>query len=234
MLRLFVCFFLFTSVAISQTIIDLVRPPMPDTLFLRVQRPDKDTVRTFASNLRIAACTRPEAKAFINGKQTKVYPSGAFVSLASINVGVNTLRFTVKSVAGDSVWQEFVVIRPEPMKNSPRDTLVIEGALMEPSQDMWLTTGDVLEVKFKGSPGWEAFFDIPDVESDIPMRELPPSEGGGFKGVYIGRYKVKSSDEAHDVQIKFRLKKSFWSSEKVYSKAKVYYYPERVAARCRN
>jgi hypothetical protein len=119
--RLFICFFLFISIIIAQPSIDLVRPPMPDTLFLRVQRPDKDTVRTFALNLRIAACTRPEAKAFINSKQTKVYPSGAFVGLASINVGVNILRFTVKLVAGDSVWKEFIVIRPEPMKNSPRD-----------------------------------------------------------------------------------------------------------------
>ena len=61
--------------------------PVKDTLFLRVQRPDKDTIRTFASHYRIAACTRPDAKAFINGEQTKVYASGAFVDLVDVNVG---------------------------------------------------------------------------------------------------------------------------------------------------
>ena len=114
------------------------------------------------------------------------------------------------------------------MKNSPHDTLVIEQAMMEPSEDMWLTSGDILEVKFKGSPGWEASFDIPNIESGIPMRELSPSEGGGFAGIYIGRYKVNPTDEARDVQIKFRLKKSFWHSEKVLSKAKISILPKEL------
>jgi hypothetical protein len=144
-------------------------------VLFRSQRPEKDTIRTFSSRYRIAACTRPDAKAFINGRQTKVYASGAFVDLLQINIDTNTFRFTVKSVSGDSLWKELVIIRPQPMKNSPHDTLVIEQAMMEPSADMWLTSGDVLEVKFKGSPGWEASFDITDVESGIPIRELPPN-----------------------------------------------------------
>jgi N-acetylmuramoyl-L-alanine amidase len=235
MVRSIITTFFFTSSLLAQSKVDTVQllPPIQanikkDTLFLQVQRPDKDTIWTFASHYRIAACTRPDAKAFINGKQTKVYASGAFVELAHINVDTNIIRFTVKSTAGDSLWKEFVIIRPEPMKNSPHDTLVIEQAMMEPSEDMWLTTGDVLEVKFKGSPGWEASFDIPKVESEIPMREVPPSEGGGFTGIYIGRYKVKPTDEAHEVQIKFRLKKGFWSREKAYSTAKISILPKEL------
>jgi hypothetical protein len=234
-LRLIITTFLLTSNLLAQSKIDTVQlPPQiqanikKDTLFLQVQRPDKDTVRTFASHYRIAACTRPDEKAFINGKQTKVYASGAFVDLLHINVDTNTFRFTVKSIAGDSLWKEFVIIRPEPMKNSPHDTLVIEQAMMEPAEDMWLISGDVLEVKFKGSPGWEASFNIPDVASGIPMRELSPSEGGGFTGIYTGRYIVKPTDEARDVQIKFRLKKGFWHSEKVSSKARISILPKEL------
>jgi N-acetylmuramoyl-L-alanine amidase len=226
---------LFTSSIIAQVKIDNAQLPAPvqtktkgDSLFLRVQRPDKDTIRTFGSHYRIAACTRTDAKAYINSEQTKVYASGAFVDLVDVKVGVNLLRYTVKSAAGDSLWKEFVLIRPEPMKNSPHDTLVIEQAMMEPAEDMWLTTGDILEVKFKGSPGWEASFAIPDIESGIPMRELSPGEGGGFTGIYIGRYIVKPADETRNVQIKFRLKKSFWSSEKVLSKAKISILPKEL------
>jgi N-acetylmuramoyl-L-alanine amidase len=235
MLRSFIFILLFTSSVLAQIKINTyqtlsaAQPQIKiDSLFLQVQRPDKDTIRTFASHYRIAACTRPDAKAFINGKQTKVYASGAFVELLQINIDTNTFRFTVKSVAGDSLWKEFVIIRPQPMKNSPHDTLVIEQAMMEPSADMWLTSGDVLEVKFKGSPGWEASFDIPNVESGIPMREVSPNEGGGFAGIYTGRYIVKPSDEARDVQIKFHLKKSFWSREKVLSKAKISFLPKEL------
>ena len=235
MLRSIITVLLFTSSVLAQIKIDSNQQVSPvqskiktDSLFLRVQRPEKDTIRTFASHYRIAACTQPDAKAFINGKQTKVYASGAFVDLLQINVDTNVFRFTAKSLVGDSLWKEFVIIRPQPMKNSPHDTLVIEQAMMEPAEDRWLTSGDALEVKFKGSPGWEASFDIPDVESGIPMRELPPNEGGGFAGIYNGRYIVKPTDEARDVHIKFRLKKSFWSSEKVLSKAKISVLPKEL------
>ena len=235
MFRTIIITLLFTSNIIAQIKINSYQQLSPvqpktiiDSLFLQVQRPDKDTIRTFNSHYRIAACTRPDAKAFINDKQTKVYASGAFVELLHINVDTNTFRFTVKSPAGDSLWKDFVIIRAAPMKNSPHDTLVIEQAMMEPSEDMWLASGDILEVKFKGSPGWEASFDIPDVESGMPMRELSSGEGGGFAGVYIGRYAVKPTDEARDVQIKFHLKKSFWSSEKKASKAKISILPKEL------
>ena len=231
MLRSIITILLFTSSLIAQVDTDTIQLQskiINDSLFLHVQRPDKDTLRTFASHYRMAACTRPDAKAFINGKPSKVYASGAFVELLKINVDTNTFRFTVKSPAGDSLWKEFVIIRPRPMRNSPHDTLVIEQAMMEPAEDMWLTSGDILEVKFKGSPGWEASFDIPDGESGIPMRECSPGEGGGFTGVYIGRYIIKPTDEARDVQIKFHLKKSFWSSEKISSKAKISILPKEL------
>jgi N-acetylmuramoyl-L-alanine amidase len=234
-LRIIIITLLFTSNILAQIKINSYQQLSPvqsktivDSLFLQVQRPDKDTIHTFSSHYRIAACTRPDAKAFINDRQSKVYASGAFVGLLHINVDTNTFRFTVKSSAGDSLWKDFVIIRPAPMKNSPHDTLVIEQVMMEPSEDMWLASGDILEVKFKGSPGWEASFDIPDVESGIPMRELSSGEGGGFAGIYIGRYAVKPTDEARDVQIKFHLKKSFWSSEKKTSKAKISILPKEL------
>ena len=219
--RSFVLSSLFVSSLLAQTLIDPLHPSVPDTLFLRVQFPAVDTVKTFSSHYRIAACTKPDARAFINHKSTKVYASGAFVGVVNVPVGTSSLRLTVKNVNGDSLWHEFVLLRPAPMKNSPHDTLIIDQALMEPSEDMWLTTGDVLEVKFKGSPGWEARFNIPDVESGIPMHELSVSEAGGFTGVYAGRYTVKPTDDVHDVPVVFHLKKSFWSREKLSSTGKI-------------
>ncbi len=230
MLRLFIAFLLFTSSIIAQIKTDTLqqRPVQiqssKDSLFLHVQIPDRDTIRTFSSRLRYAACTSPNAAAFVNGKQSKVYASGAFVGLVNINIGMTDIRFTVKSITGDSLWQDFVVIRPEPMKNSSHDTLVIEDAMMRPSQDMWLIAGDVLELRFKGSPGWEATCEIPGIESDIIMHEQSPEEADGFSGVYLGHYTVKPTDEISNVQIVFRLKKSFWSKEKVLSKAKISFF----------
>jgi N-acetylmuramoyl-L-alanine amidase len=234
MLRLFIAFIILTSSIIAQVKNDTLiqqsaqTQKSKDSLYLLVQIPDKDTIRTYSSRLRYAACTSPKAAAFVNGKESKVYPSGAFVGLVNINTGINTIRFFVKSQSGDSLKQDFIVLRPEPMKNSSHDTLVIEDAMMKPSQDMWLISGDVLELQFKGSPGWEATCEIPGIESDIIMREQLPEEADGFSGVYLGHYTVKPTDEIRDVQVIFRLKKSFWSKEKVLSKARVSFFTGKI------
>ncbi|MBI3004008.1 MAG: N-acetylmuramoyl-L-alanine amidase [Ignavibacteriales bacterium] len=197
-----------------------------DTLFLRVVIPSADTILTSFSRHRIAASTLPTAKAFINEKEVKVYPSGAFVGLLPLAVGVNPLRIAVRSETGDSLVRDMFFLRSEPPKTSSRDTLTIDSIMMEPSQDVWLNKDDILEVRFKGSPGYEATFDIEDVESGMPMRELPSREAGGLEGVYVGRYKVRETDQTRGVPVEFRLKKSFWSSEGAISRGRVWMLPD--------
>lgn len=196
-----------------------------DSFFLRVVIPERDTIRTQASRQRISASTLPSARAFVNGKEARVYPSGAFAGLVNVPLDTSVMRLVVFSPTGDSLWKDYVLIRPQPLKSSPRDPLIIEPVMMEPSQDLWLGKDDILEVRFKGSPGYEASFDIDGVESDIPMRELPPNEAGGLEGIYIGRYVVKEEDEARNVPVVFRLKKSFWTREKAESRGKVSILP---------
>lgn len=226
---LFVIVFLTSSLSaqVSGTT-SVATPPKQDSLFLRIVIPDRDTIRNATSRYRIAACTLPAAKAFINGKEVKVYPSGAFVSLMSVAIGSNPLHLMVQSPAGDSLWKDFVIIRPEPPKPLPHDPALIDEISIEPAQDLWLGKDDILEVKFKGSPGYEAFFSIDGVESNIPMMELKGKEVGGMEGIYLGRYKVKESDESKEKPIRVRLKKSFWSSERAYSKGKVSIIPNEL------
>ncbi len=199
-------------------------PAVP--FFLNVVLPDADTLRYSSGRYRIAASTSPDAQAFINGIQARVYPTGAFVGLVEIKQGENNVSLSAVSSSGDTLRREFVVIRPDPPQSSPSDALVIERTMMEPSSDVWLNTGDILEVRFKGSPGYEATFTIPGILSGEPMRELTPAEAGGLRGVYIGRYQVKEDDETRDVQIEYKLRKSFWSSEHATSQARVWLIPK--------
>ncbi len=212
--------FLFFSPLFSQT------TPKPDSLFLRVIVPETDTTLNPFSSQRISASTLPSARAFINGREVKVYSSGAFCGVVNVPVDTSIVRLVVRAATGDSLEKDFVLERPEPLKASPHDPVVIESALMKPSEDLWLGAGDILEVRFKGSPGREASFDIEGVESGIPMTELPPAQANGLAGIYIGRYKVREGDDVKDARIRFYLKRSFWSSEKVYSKAKVSIIPK--------
>ena len=122
----------------------------------------------------------------------------------------------------------FVFTRPEPPKPLTHEPAVIDAQSIEPRQNLWLGKDDILEVRFRGSPGYKAYFDIEDVESGIPMLELPASDSTAGSGTYIGRYKVRESDEARDVPVRVRLKKSFWSSEKAFSSGKVSILPEEL------
>ena len=202
-------------------------PPKSDSLYLRVVLPDRDTVQTTLPRQRIAASMNPSGRAFVNGKELKVYPSGAFVALLPIAVGENPVRFVVRSSSGDSIVRDYLFVRPEPPKPLGHEPAMIDTASIKPSRDLWLGKDDILEVTFRGSPGYEASFDIEDVESGIPMMELADRAGNG-SGVYVGRYKVRESDESLDQPIRVRLKRSFWSSVKVFSKAKVSIVPKEL------
>ncbi len=197
-------------------------------LFLSIVLPESDTVFNSPSRYRLAASTNVTSRAFINGTETTVYPTGAFVGLYQPKTDTSTLTMTVVGTAGDSLFRSFVFIRAEPMKVSPRDTLVIEEDLMLPGTSMWLMEDDVLELRFKGSPGWEATYSIPGVVDDLPMRELPASEARGMAGVYVAKYVVRNGDRAVDVPVEFRLKESFWSSEYATTRARVSILPDSL------
>jgi N-acetylmuramoyl-L-alanine amidase len=201
--------------------LSLVIAQPKDSLYLRVVLPESDTVQFAGPQMRLAASTHPAAQAWINGKQVKVYPSGAFVGMAALTVGPNPVKFLVRNASGDSLIKMFVIVRPEELHASPHDTITIDAALMQPAEDLWLTAGDILEVKMKGSPGQEPCFDIPGLESGIPMRELDPGSTNGIAGIYTGRYVIKGRDQCEETSIRFRIRKNFFSSEKGYSKGKV-------------
>jgi N-acetylmuramoyl-L-alanine amidase len=199
-----------------------------DSLFLRIIVPENDTTNTFASKQRFSGQTLSYAKLFMNGASVLLFPNGAFGGAVDVPFGISTMQFMVLTEKGDTLQRSFIMNRPEPMKTSPREPVVIEEKTMEPSQDRWLGKNDVLEVRFKGSPGYEASFDIEDVESGIPMVEIPASQTNGVEGMYIGKYAVRSHDEARNVKVKFRIRKSFWCSEKAYSRGKISILPREL------
>jgi len=197
-----------------------------DSLFLRVAIPGQDTTRSSSPRHRVAACTNPASKAYVNGKEVKVYPSGAFVSLLDLPYGITRLHIVVNGAKGDSLTKDMYFVRPEPPKPLTHEPAVIDAQSIEPKQDLWLGKDDILEVKFRGSPGYKAVFDIDGVESGIPMIETETKGANGGSGIYIGRYKVKDPDYARDVQIQVRLKSGFWGSEKGLSRGKVSIIPQ--------
>ncbi len=202
-----------------------------DTLYLNVIIPESEVITIDVPRYRIAANTHPNATAYINDRQVKVYPSGAFVGLVNLGRGENKISIAAVSDTGERLTKSFTVIRPEPPETSPEEPLTIEDYFMQPVGDLWLNEGDILEVRFKGSPGYEASFDIEGVKSDIEMRELPPNSTGGISGIYAGHYKVKKDDFTLDVPVRFRLRSDFWNSVEAESPGRISIKPGKLPYR---
>jgi N-acetylmuramoyl-L-alanine amidase len=190
-----------------------------DSLFLKIVLPDRDTINYNSGRHRVAASTNPTSRAFINYKEVKVYGSGAFVGLHYLTSDTTLLHIAVLNSQGDSLFKDVVFIKPIP-KTYPFDEVYIDN-ISQPTEDRWMIAGDILEVKIKASPGMEPVFDIDGVESGIPMRELDSKKTGGIGGIYVGKYKIKESDECVDVPIRFRISKNFFSSEEAFSNGKI-------------
>jgi len=170
--------------------------------FILLVVPEADTSFTSSATYRLSASTNPGNNVTINDKQYKVYPSGAFAGVLDVAVGENLYAISSTNDSGQTVTKQFLIVRGEPLRTTPDDSLVIEDVMMEPSTDRWLGEGDVLQVQMKGTPGCLASF-----LNGRPMRELSPSETNGIGGIYRGVFKVGADDTLNEQPIVFRLQK---------------------------
>lgn len=176
-----------------------------DASRLNVIVPASDTVTVEMGRHRVAANTLPGARAFLNDEEVHVYPNGAFAGLLDVSAGQSTSEIRVILPNGDTLRKTVAFHRPEPAETIPEEPLVISRDMMKPSQILELDEGDELEVRFKGSTGGQAYFNIEGVVEQKPMQELPRSQTGGIGGIYSGRYVVNAGDDVHNVAVEFTL-----------------------------
>lgn len=190
-----------------------------DSLFLNIVIPETDTVMYSFSKYRVAANTHSEAKAYINGKEVKVYSSGAFVDLIDHEEDTTVIKFRVEK-AGESLSKTMYLIRPVEVDMDLPDN-IISDLMVLPTGDVWIEHGEILTVQFQGKPGEEALFSINGVTGNIRMEEVPEDLVDGKKGVYRGTYVVKPNDFAKDKKITFKIKKGLLGYHKRDTQAKV-------------
>ncbi len=188
---------------------------------LDVVVPEADSSSFAGARHRFAGSTDPSNRAFVNGEEVKVYENGAFVGLLDLTYGDNRVVFRAETPSGQSAERVFVIHRPEPASPLPSDALQIDFASITPNDSLWLATGDVLEVRFRGSPGKRATFEVRGVTPRVPMRELAPEEANGVIGIYSGRYVIQSRDEALNAPIVIRMRGRGFSANSVTSDARV-------------
>ncbi len=169
----------------------------------------------------------------INGQTVEVHHDGGFLAFVPVTPGefqfqVRALRMVKTELARSLLGryrllaeQIVPVTVPEPRSSLPDDTLQIRGDYRPPRGDLVLTTGDMLPIRFQGTPGLFAWAAIPGVIDSIPMSEMEPRQqpywgeavfGAGavpdsvmIRGVYSGRYVVPESVSVVDAIIVYNL-----------------------------
>lgn len=189
--------------------------------FLRLIVPESDTVHTLSRVYRLSAGTNPGNAVSLNGSPLKAYPSGAIAGALTLDVGDNAFTLRATTAAGDTALRSFLVVRDKPIESTPDSVMAIDSVLMRPATELWLDAGDLLEVQVKGTPGCTARF-----LGGLPMRELPPAEASGLRGVYQGVYRVKRGDTLTARQIPFVLADSARGRAEALSPGKVSFMPE--------
>jgi N-acetylmuramoyl-L-alanine amidase len=183
--------------------------------------PERDFVKTGTSHCRIEAHTERDNRVTINGRDVKVYETGAFIDYLELKPGKNVIDIIATNPEGVSTKKELVVERTPPLETTPPDRLVIEDAMIMPNVDVELDAGDILEVRMKGTPGLGGYFSVGSLVRKIPMTELPPEKADGLGGIYVGTYTVRDADFQRATPVVFTLHKSFFRRANKKSPGKV-------------
>ena len=179
------------------------------------------------SRIRIAGSTRPDAIVTINDQNCRVYPSGAFVDRVELKPGDNEIVV----IARDSSGQEMSVLhifRTPPIPVSPVRPTEIDSRIISPENDITIISGDIIQVRFKGSPGAQAKFSIDKLCKNMPMTELDPGDASGMKGIYGGVVKLHTNKIRRNRRIKFELKGRDGKKTKAIAPGRVTVLPDNI------
>ncbi|NIR51911.1 N-acetylmuramoyl-L-alanine amidase, partial [candidate division KSB1 bacterium] len=197
---------------------------VPDSLRLKVVYPaDGDTVSF--DRVRYAGSALPSAKVWVQGSETRVYPSGAFVGLVDLEPGVNILSFTVRDSLG-VLSDSLRMFRTPGRRSLPERPTSVNTSEVRPREDVHISPGDVLEVEFHASPAGRASFSIDKIVEDFHMEEASPANAGGLQGIYRGSVIIPPRKEYSPKPVEFKFRGKDGRELKFKSDGKVHVLSE--------
>jgi hypothetical protein len=162
----------------------------------------------------------PQSKLTINGFKAEVHPNGAFLAFLPLTPGDFVFELMAEKGAAVSVKRVSVKVPPA-IFPVPEDSFCIVKGSIRPRQNLTLMAGDILETRFRGTPGCRASFSLEGLVEDVPMIESCQSistfsqeqawgerqkpESSPVAGTYTGLYMIRESDKVDGAQIHFRL-----------------------------
>jgi len=167
----------------------------------------------------------------INGLDFPVHETGGFLAWIPLSPGNFTIQaycFRKKrppksptSSANSLAEAVISVVVPQPVRSVSEDSLVIVGDYQPPVGDLAISAGEMLEVRFQGTPKCQAWFSIPGVVDSVPMSEMSPRKqtywgealfGIGavpeslmITGIYSGYYVIPPAVRADSTRVLYHL-----------------------------
>lgn len=143
----------------------------------------------------------PGSTLTVNGLPITVHPGGGYLAMIPMKPGELTLTYMAMGAVGSGVAVDRRVVVSSGFVPSPINPLTLEKGTVTPTDNLWLSAGDVVRVTFQGSPGAKAEFAIEGVHDKIPMAEI------GGRGQFEGTYWILPTDKCNDAKIVVTLKK---------------------------
>lgn len=150
--------------------------------------PEQDTVEYSYSRYRVAANTHPEAQAFINGKEVKVYSSGAFVDMVFPESDITPIEFKV-ILKGDTLVQTRYLITSSYKESLRKESSITQSNTTQTREsipnkkwfvkeehssfntDQWYGPNDVIQLSALATPGAHVYAQLPASDNKIKLHE---------------------------------------------------------------
>lgn len=217
---------------------EISNPPVIKVVYPREGQNITATDSTF-----IFGQVTPGSDLRINEQKTNIYKNGAFLAFLPLSPGDFIFDLIASNRYGISTRQVKVKV-PSPFLPTPEDSLRIEPQGKNPSVDLLLNPGDIIDVSFRGTPGCSALFYIEGLTTFIPMaetyRKIPVYWGEGvwgtweskdsviWQGIYTGVYKIKSTDKIENGKVVFELYTKIENPDSFYYPAEAFYDREKM------
>ncbi len=174
------------SVIIALFIVVRVNAQTVDKPFIKLVDPTKVQINVKASRQYIVGSTCKTCNLNINGKEVKVYPTGAFAYELNLKPGdtvFNLIAFTAPDKSINKKLNYNYTLPPPPDTVKILDIASIETL---PEGNLFVMPGDRIKFKVKSLTGCTVF-----ANGNIPLYEMPNNK---MPGIYQGEYVVKEND----------------------------------------
>lgn len=195
--------------------VDSLSSVKTDSLYLNIVIPEEDTTVVNLSRYRLAANTLPNARAYINGVEVRVYETGAFVEMIELDKDTVEVEFKVE-LNGESISTTMVFLKPVIEEAIDYTSDVFSPLNQLPNDQVWVKSGEELLVQFAGKPNQKAVFNIDGFRRNIPIQET--KEGSG---IYRAKYMVGDRDEILNTNITYKVKRGLFGYHKLTNSTEI-------------